>query len=279
MYRGIHGGQTDEDATASSVAVSRLSAVRLSGSPWRLFTAACLLALPCTAHAQAVQLRGTVINAQTQKALEGAQILLFAPDGAVQAAATSDSAGGFSFEALTAGRYTIRVLHIGFAPARGNVVNVAALSTTTVLVPLSQVVTIEGVTVTGNALPEGLRIREFETRRRMHIGTSFNRDDFERLYAEHVLDLLVEVDGFVRLGGGSTTDRSYAVNFRRCTPAIWIDGFFSTLPPNEVIENLSLWNVYGVEVFRNASEIPGEYTVRGPAGCGLILIWTRRMEP
>lgn len=244
----------------------------------RGFAVACLLTAPAAGYAQQA-IAGRVVNSQTQEPVDGASVLLFAPGGAVQSAATSDSVGAFRFDVPTPGLYTLQVHRIGFAPARNNPVAVDANSIVAVTVPLTPtVVMLEGVTVEGDELPGVSRIREFEQRRRFRVGYSFNREDFERLNARYVGDLLPEIPGFVPLGGGSPAERSYAINRNRCPPSIWINGYPSALPATELIETLSLWTVYGIEVIPNWSEIPAEYTTRGRPGCGVILIWTRLME-
>jgi hypothetical protein len=108
----------------------------------------------------------------------------------------------------------------------------------------------------------------------MRIGYNFSREDFERLHAAHPVDLLREVPGFVTISGRASK-RSYALNYSRCPPIIYIDGLRWRLPQTELIEFSSLHNVYGVEVFRDWSSTPHEYL----GGCGAIVIWTRPPEP
>ena len=56
---------------------------------------------------------------------------------------------------------------------------------------------------------------------------------------------------------------------------VWVDGFEQTRTRSaeDVLGELSVIAVIGMEVYRGASEIPGEYT--GASYCGVISVWTR----
>lgn len=56
---------------------------------------------------------------------------------------------------------------------------------------------------------------------------------------------------------------------------VWVDGYEQTRTRSaeDVLGELSVIAVIAMEVYRGASEIPGEYT--GASYCGVISVWTR----
>ncbi|KPJ97481.1 MAG: hypothetical protein AMS20_17090 [Gemmatimonas sp. SG8_28] len=223
---------------------------------------------------QSVQ--GVVVRADTDDPVESASVYLVAESGSILGVTATDSAGLFVLAVPSPGSYTLHVHRTGYVATRSETMHVPADSSVVVRVNLPpNAIMLEAITVFGEA-PRRLtpEIQDFLARRRMRVAYSFSREDFRRLRAEHPLDLLREIPGFVTLGNRAAY-RWYALNSRRCPPAILVDGQRSRLPQAELIENLSLWNVYGVEVFRDWSSTPSIY---GSSPCGTILIWTRAAE-
>lgn len=77
---------------------------------WGLGVALALTAAP--AHAQVV--RGQVVEAQTQKPIEGAMVILLGHEGAVEHRVLTDAEGGFIAKAVRPGPHSIRVDRIGY---------------------------------------------------------------------------------------------------------------------------------------------------------------------
>ena len=244
---------------------------------------ACLAAVPAALSAQQ-SVRGVVVRAGTDEPIAAASVYLIGANRAVQGVVLSDSAGAFTLGVTAAGRYALRGRRIGYVAAESGTFYVRPDSTVSVRLELEpSAVMLEAITVFGET-PKRLtpELEGFLSRRRMHVGYSFSREDIQRLKAAHTVDLLREVPGFVT-SSGRAGQRSYALNFRRCPPAIFLDGLLSRVPQGEWLENHSLWNVYGVEVFRDWTSVPTEFLSqprpRDPdPKCGVILIWTRPPE-
>lgn len=234
-----------------------------------------LLATPAALSAQQ-SIRGVVAQVETGDRIARAAVLLLGIDGPVHGAALSDTAGEFEIAVPSPGKYLLRALRAGYYPTESGAITVPANAVVEVRVNLRpDPVLLEAVTVYGEA-PQTRELREFHLRRSQRRGYSFTRADFERLNASRVMDLLPEVPGFSSRGTPRT--RQITLNFRRCQPAVFIDGYSPRLAPPELIhllETLPLHMVYGVEVFRDFSSVPPEY---GLQVCGAILIWTVAVE-
>ena len=235
----------------------------------------CLSLVSATLAAQQ-SVRGIVVRAGTNEPIEQATVYLVAATGAVRGVAWSDSTGSFLVWAPEPATYTLHVHRPWYVPTRSDSLEVPPQQSVHVRVNLMpDAVMLEAITVFGEPPPSLTpELEQFLARRRMRMGYSFSRQDFARLKADHVVDLLREVPGFVTLSGRAST-RRYILNANRCTPAIFIDGQRSLLPETELLEFESLHLVYGVEVFRYASSAPAVYA----SGCGSILIWTRPPGP
>lgn len=127
---------------------------------------------------------------------------------------------------------------------------------------------------------------DFFRRKRVGLGTFISREDIERSNAFHTIEILRMTPGVkVNINGNPA---SGAVGFLRCSPrdpdynvTVWIDGLRqfpsrgTTASPadvGEMISRIGPSNIEMIEVYRGASQIPGEYLVDG---CAVIAIWTR----
>ncbi|MGI4870738.1 MAG: outer membrane beta-barrel protein [Janthinobacterium lividum] len=90
-----------------------------------------LLALAGAAHAQ-TSLRGTVQDAAGHALPFANALLLHLPDSTVAQAQTTTEQGDFTFERVPAGRYCLKALQLGYAPARSAAV---VVGTQAVVVP------------------------------------------------------------------------------------------------------------------------------------------------
>jgi hypothetical protein len=136
------------------------------------------------------------------------------------------------------------------------------------------VILLEGVTVVGEA-PMTPERRGFEHRRSLARGQGFTEDDFERLKAGNLLHVLTaEVPG-VRYQN-TPLRRSLSLNFRRCEPAVFVNGFESPLAFLDLLDGMPLHLVAAMEVYRTWSDTPVEFMPRyRPSSCGVIAIWTK----
>jgi hypothetical protein len=127
---------------------------------------------------------------------------------------------------------------------------------------------------------------DFFRRQRLGIGTYISRSDIERSNAFHTIEILRGIPG-VRVDVHPLIT-AQSVRFARCSPrdpdynvTVWIDGrrMFpeggGSASPNDVAEMIARIAPPGIEmieVYRGASQIPGEFH---SDGCAVIAIWTR----
>ena len=115
------------------------------------------------------------------------------------------------------------------------------------------------------------RYLDFETRRQRKLGAFFRWDEMRDAGFSSVSDALRTVRG-VRIQCNQQTFECLAVMARapRCHPTWWIDG----MEVNSFHENTPIRDIYGIEIYRGAGEIPGEFSGSN-AACGVIVIWTK----
>ncbi|WP_137758365.1 outer membrane beta-barrel family protein [Pontibacter sp. SGAir0037] len=83
-----------------------------------LAIAFCFFAVNAQAQTAAT-VKGTVINASTQKPLDYVSVVLLQlPDSAVVASEMTDAAGAYTFAQVKQGRYAVKALMVGYVPAK-----------------------------------------------------------------------------------------------------------------------------------------------------------------
>jgi hypothetical protein len=229
---------------------------------------AALLAIatgPETGAAQAT-LRGRVIDSEIGQPLSGAAVRIRRrPD-----TLTTDTLGRFEVQELPAGDAEITIQVLGYAtgvfwvrlPASGAVVDrVFALDFTGHRLP--------AVVVEARAEQLVPRYVDFEQRRHRKLGAYLRWDEL-KAYSS-VGDALRSVRG-VRIRCNQQTFECFAYMARtpQCQPTWWIDG----VQVHSFHESTSIRDVYGIEIYRGAGEIPGEFA-GSDAGCGVIVVWTK----
>ena len=115
------------------------------------------------------------------------------------------------------------------------------------------------------------RYVDFERRRQRGLGAYFRWDELNRGSYTAVGDALRTVRG-VRIRCNQQTYECFAVMVRspQCPPTWWIDG----VEASSFHENTPIRDVYGIEIYRGAGEIPGEFSGSN-AACGVIVLWTK----
>ncbi len=223
------------------------------------------IALPTLAHAQGGVIAARVIDARTSAPV--ADALAWWVEG--RELSRSDSAGTILFTKIKAGKHHIDVRAPGYDRKTFDVTVPENERTVLDLVvsPTSQ--TLSTVDVRATAVSK--RFQEFELRRTYGRGHYFTRDDIEKHQFLTLMDAM-------RLVPGVRTDCSgfhCRIRMARAPagcdqPEIYVDGreqrSFGMIIP--------LKDVYGIEIYRGPSGVPGEYL--GPrAACGTVVIWTR----
>ncbi len=190
-------------------------------------------------------------------------------------------------EVPATGGYFVRVQRAGYDATRSGILHVPPDAAVQVRVNLRpDPAMLEAVTITGEAPVRTRQLREFWKRRRQHRGFNFSRQEIERIGAREVLDVLRHVPTF-RRQGTRPRDRSISLNFRRCTPVVYVDGWELPYTDGDVdgvfqtiVASMPIDLVYGVEVFTNLADVPAQLqaTKYNAASCGVIAVWTESMR-
>jgi len=108
-------------------------------------------------------------------------------------------------------------------------------------------------------------------RRHRALGAYLRWDEIKRKGYSSVGDALRTVRG-VRIECNQQAFECNAVMVRtpQCPPTWYIDG----VEARSFHENTPISDVYGIEVYRGAGEVPGEFAGSN-AGCGVIVMWTK----
>lgn len=228
-------------------------------------TALALAATPRIVDAQSGVIAARVLDVRTQAPVVDA--LAWWIEG--REMARSDSSGTFVMLRIKAGKHRFDVRALGYERKTFEV-HVPEGERTAIelhLTPTTQTLATVDVRASGSSK----RFQEFEMRRTYGRGHYFTREDIEKHQFLTLMDAM-------RLVPGVRTDCSgFHCNIRMARapagcdqPEIYVDGReqrqFGMVVP--------LKDVYGIEIYRGQSGVPGEYL--GPrAACGTIVIWTR----
>lgn len=207
--------------------------------------------------------RLTIIDDETGDPVPGALVKIRGrPDVA------ADDNGKVTIADLPVGRHKVEVRAIGYEP-REDYVQIQEGQMAERRISLG---------FTGDQLPELV----VEARREKLSG---RYQDFHRRQAvgggHFIMWDEIKRRGYTRLGDALKNVRGVLVNCRTvectismsrsrtCPPDVWVDGVAN----NYFGANTPISDVYGIEVYRGAGEVPAEYI--GTAGCGAIVIWTK----
>jgi len=114
------------------------------------------------------------------------------------------------------------------------------------------------------------RFNDFERRRQQGMGFFITRDEIKAKGYMNMGDALRTVQG-VRVDCGVVECTVHMVRSTAgCFPTYYVDGHLA----RSFAESTPITDVQGIEVYRGAAEMPGEFTGSG-AMCGVIAIWTR----
>ncbi|HXL33551.1 MAG TPA: carboxypeptidase regulatory-like domain-containing protein [Gemmatimonadales bacterium] len=224
---------------------------------------AATLGVPAWAAAQAVtaNLTGRVVNRETRDAVQGARVVLVGTG----AAAISDSAGRFRYGGLAPGDHRFEVRAIGYAKG------VWLLR----LGPGEQQHEFEldvlSYELTGVVVEAHGSLAEFERRRLRGMGFFFTQEEIERRHAVTLSDLIRGVPGVQTTCRQGSCVILMARSTRGCRPEYYLDGFPASF---SVGSDFQVQGIYGVEVYRTASEAPVQYR-KPELRCGVILLWSR----
>jgi hypothetical protein len=224
----------------------------------------------------AAQARGTARLAGTVRApdgrpLRGARAFVWGTEGS----ATTDDRGAFALAGLPAGTRTLEVRAIGFEPRRVAVDLARGAAATADVRMAAAVPTLDRVVVMGKASRRTRLLDEFLERKRSNaFGRFVTAAEIEQRGPIAVTDALRMTPGVqvVPTGGFGNA----ILGRGGCTPAVVLDGMIIEDGAREIDRLVSPQQVAGIEVYAGAAGAPPQYAGVRAAGCGVVLLWTKR---
>ncbi len=234
------------------------------------------------APATAGTVRG-VVQAPDGSPAAGVEVRALVGDGDAVASAVTREDGRFELRAVAAGPVVVEARAIGFRPARLRVAAAAGRAVPVVLTLNADATVLATTRVTARR-PTAM-LEEFERRRSAGAGRFVTRDDLERWRPTTTLDAVAMVPG-VRIVPGGQYGQGAQIAIPRaltgpltnasCRAAVYVDGVRWATDLGQPLEAVvRTEDVYGIEVHSTLAAIPPQFQPPD-AGCGVVLIWTRR---
>jgi hypothetical protein len=245
---------------------------------------ALLLAMPTAAQERAV-LQGRTLDYTSDAPVPEARLELRDSRGRGVAFATSDSVGGFRFDRVVPGDYTLRATAAGFRDVETPSFAAHAGVPVDVVVRMGiDVVPLAPLEVVTRAPPlhRNVALSGFLERSTRRVGGTFIlREELEQREPRQVSDLLRTVGSFTVFDGqgGRSMGGTIFNNRAQCEPAVYLDGqLISNRPGMNAFNaaNSVHWSsLEGVEVYSGAGTVPAQFA-GSRARCGVIAMWSRR---
>jgi len=204
---------------------------------------------------------GRVISRDTRAPIGGATVVLVTTG----VATISDSLGEVRYAGLAPGSHRFEVRAVGYEQSAWRVRLEAGEQLRTFELDVLRY-ELPGVSVEAQGLLAG-----FERRRVHGTGFFFTEEEIERRHAVALSDLIRGVPGVQTTCRQGTCAILMARSTRGCRPEYYLDGFPASV---SVGPDFPIQGIYGVEVYRTASEAPAEYR-KPELRCGVILLWSR----
>ena len=206
-----------------------------------------------------------LVDDETGEPVQGASVKV----KNVETAWMTDQLGKVQVDNLPAGRVEVQLRAVGFRP-RNDYVNIQA----------DQVIDHRfGLAFSGDQMPEivvtarreKLSGRYQDFHRRLASGNGFFMmwDEIEKKGYSRLGDALRNVRG-VRVVCQTHSCVIQMARSDNCPPAaVFVDG----READDFGPNTPIGDVYGIEVYRGAGEMPAEFA--GTGGCGAVVLWTK----
>jgi hypothetical protein len=257
-----------------------------SSPPWAgtIVTLVALVGLGWVpARAQQGGVFGATVEHHTEEPLAGVRVTLIDVNGRTQSAAYSDEDGDFQLELPHEGQWTVAAELIGYGSVQSDPVLAGPHDRVTVEIRLTiEPVTIEEPIVVTAVARMNPDLRDFYTRmergRKSGFGRFMSREDIDRIRPIEPTDVLRMTPGVRVVQGGVGRGKGLRMSGGTCVPAIYIDGVqINRVDARDSVDDfVAAQAIEGIEVYRGAQQV-GRFFDR--AGCGLVLVWTRRGEP
>lgn len=269
---------------------------------------ACVVMHAAVAGAQATSvISGRVVRAGSSAGIPAAEVTL-APSALRLG---TESTGAFRFDNVPAGRYTLHVRRLGFAPESLGV-DVPRAELTLVIIALREVPQqLDTVPVIGrDELLASGKLAGFYERKRMGTGRFLEAKDIEKMLTRRLADIMVaRLPGTRAVRGRGTAAyistirmaphplvgaapgaqpagamSSRAPRPTQCYPDVYLDGAMVYTSGLEMdrdagdvrfdVNVVDPAHVSAIEFYGGAAQMPAQFNRTGSA-CGALLIWTK----
>jgi len=224
-----------------------------------------------------------VVRNRNGSIVPGATVVAIGTDTRTDA----DQSGGFTLRDVLAGTHIVEARAFGYPPGRAQTTVRPGLTQRVEIVMGDSISMLEPVTVEARYEPYLARVG-FDRRRNTSLGHFLDTTDIRRAGAVQFEEVFRMVPGVQLRPNGS----GYLVELQRgqgqidnpalanyCPPAYFIDGAYFPLPPVQT-PSLPLVpeEILAIEIYADIISAPPQYQ-RRDAGCGVILVWTKRGVP
>jgi hypothetical protein len=237
---------------------------------------ACLLTSVVWVQALPAQIvRGTLIDDQTGQRIVEATVSLLTEDSVQVAEVQTDRSGTFVLRVIRPGSYRLRAECRGFVPVVSALMEMGQGDTIPVQIALSKrAVVLNAIVVKPQRRRRGSPLDDFYDRmERLPWGNFVALEEIERSHASRATDLLRRIPGVTLVRAAHSSGLNVILR-GTCSPTVIINGTRAPLVGGGTIDDLvKPSTLEGIEVYRNAGDVPAEYGAN--VGCGAILLWTR----
>jgi len=205
--------------------------------------------------------------------LSEAYVALLTADSALVDIAVTDRFGEFELTGAGEGQYWVLSRRLGYGELLDGPLYLFPGDTFTVQVRMKpEAIALDGVTARAEGRSRYLTAQGFYRRKSMGNGIFIEREEIERRQPDGISNLFEgreSVEILYEFEGNRIRFRG-----NRCDPLVYLDGFALEYERFDWIVHPS--DVEAMEAYGSPSEVPVEYQGRRKAGCGVVLIWTRR---
>ncbi|MBM4186839.1 MAG: carboxypeptidase regulatory-like domain-containing protein [Gemmatimonadetes bacterium] len=233
-------------------------------------------------------LHGVVVDSSRQP-IEGADLELMGE----RRRTVSRSDGSFAFDELRATRYWLMIRRIGYFPVQLSLTLQREEARDLRVVMAQHPFQLPDVVVNAQETNYRARMREFIWRSRSSFGGRFlTADDIARQPVQELAHLVIRYLPFKMIytlsqpgGWGETSfqfdeDRSSLTRLAgrpryrpHCPPAVALNG--GSVSAGWAVNDFDPEEVEALEIYREGTNLPIEYSFAGKAACGLVVIWLK----
>lgn len=237
----------------------------------------CALLL-AVAPARAQVLYGRVVDAADGNPVSAATVAAVDGTGGVVAAVLSGADGRYELRLPAAGSVRVRVERLGYRTGVSAAVTVGEGDRMGVDLRMrSTAVALDEVEVDARVVPpfRDPRARTFYQRMDRGRGRYISPERVRELDKRQASDLLRTLPEVAFSSGVISAGLRFGHGGSTCVPLLYIDGYrFRPYPGWRLDDHVRASDVWAIEVYRRAEDIPGDLPREMGGSCGIVMIWT-----